>query len=52
MCSIIGYRGKSSAAPILVNGLQSMEYRGDDSVGIATKSKNQILLRKGVGKVV
>ena len=52
MCSIIGYRGKNSAAPILVNGLQRMEYRGYDSVGIATKSKNQILLRKGVGKVV
>jgi len=52
MCSIIGYRGKNSAAPILVNGLQRMEYRGYDSVGIATKSKNQILLRKGVGKVI
>jgi len=52
MCSIIGYRGKNSAAPILVNGLQRMEYRGYDSVGIATKSKNQILLRKGIGKVV
>ena len=39
MCSIIGYRGKNSAAPILVNGLQRMEYRGYDSVGIATKSK-------------
>jgi len=52
MCSIIGYRGKNSAAPILVSGLQRMEYRGYDSVGIATKSKNQILLRKGIGKVV
>jgi len=52
MCSIIGYRGKNSAAPILVNGLQRMEYRGYDSVGIATNSKNQILLRKGVGQVV
>ena len=52
MCSIIGYRGKNSASPILVNGLQRMEYRGYDSVGIATKSKNQILLRKGIGKVV
>ncbi len=51
MCSIIGYRGKNSAAPILVNGLQRMEYRGYDSVGVATKSKNQILLRKGIGKV-
>ena len=52
MCSIIGYRGKNSAAPILVNGLQRMEYRGYDSVGVATKSKNQILLRKGIGKVI
>ena len=52
MCSIIGYSGNNSAAPILVKGLQKMEYRGYDSVGIATKSENQILLRKGVGKVV
>jgi len=52
MCSIIGYRGNNSAAPIIVKGLQRMEYRGYDSVGIATKSENQILLRKGVGKVV
>jgi len=52
MCSIIGYRGKNSAAPILVNGLQRMEYRGYERVGIATNSKNKILLRKGVGRVV
>ena len=52
MCSIIGYYGKNSAAPILVKGLQKMEYRGYDSVGIATKSENNILLKKGVGKVV
>ena len=52
MCSIIGYYGKNSAAPILVKGLQKMEYRGYDSVGIATKSGNRILLKKGIGKVV
>ena len=49
MCSIIGYSGKNPAAPILVKGLQKMEYRGYDSVGIATESENKIVLKKGVG---
>jgi len=52
MCSIIGYSGKDSAAPILVKGLQKMEYRGYDSVGIATESANKIVLKKGVGRVI
>ena len=47
MCSIIGYYGKNLAAPILVKGLQKMEYRGYDSVGIATKSNSEILVKKG-----
>ena len=51
MCSIIGYYGKGSAAPILVKGLKRMEYRGYDSVGVATKSDHKIEVRKGVGKV-
>jgi glucosamine--fructose-6-phosphate aminotransferase (isomerizing) len=51
MCSIIGYLGDGSAAPILVKGLKRMEYRGYDSVGVATISGNQITVRKGVGKV-
>ena len=51
MCSIIGYSGNEIAAPILVKGLKRMEYRGYDSVGIATESKNQIELKKGIGKV-
>ena len=51
MCSIIGYYGKESAAPILVKGLKRMEYRGYDSVGVATKSDHKIEVRKGVGKV-
>ena len=51
MCSIIGYRGKEEAASIIVNGLKRMEYRGYDSVGVATESRNKISLRKGIGRV-
>ncbi|HEV8405675.1 MAG TPA: glutamine--fructose-6-phosphate transaminase (isomerizing) [Nitrososphaera sp.] len=52
MCSIIGYKGKNSAAPILVDSLKRMEYRGYDSVGVATFDSGSILVRKGIGKVV
>lgn len=52
MCSIIGYKGKNSAAPILVESLKRMEYRGYDSVGVATFDSGNILVRKGTGKVV
>jgi glutamine---fructose-6-phosphate transaminase (isomerizing) len=52
MCSIIGYVGKSPAASVLVESLKKMEYRGYDSVGIATLESNKILIRKGVGKVL
>ena len=52
MCSIIGYLGKSYAAEILVDGLKRMEYRGYDSVGVATVKSGQITIRKGVGKVM
>ncbi len=51
MCSIIGYAGKLYAAPILVQSLKRMEYRGYDSVGIATINNGKILIRKGIGKV-
>jgi len=51
MCSIIGYYGKEFAAPIIVKGLKRMEYRGYDSVGVATESDHQIELKKGIGKV-
>jgi glucosamine--fructose-6-phosphate aminotransferase (isomerizing) len=52
MCSIIGYKGKQAAAPILVESLKRMEYRGYDSVGVATFDSGNILVRKGTGKVV
>ena len=51
MCSIIGFIGNEIAAPVLVKGLKRMEYRGYDSVGIATESDNEIELKKGTGKV-
>ncbi len=51
MCSIIGYYGKEIAAPIIVKGLKRMEYRGYDSVGVATESGNKIELKKGTRKV-
>ena len=51
MCSIIGYYGQEFAAPILVKALKRMEYRGYDSVGVATKSNGKIEVKKGVGKV-
>ena len=51
MCSIIGYYGNEIAAPIIVKGLKRMEYRGYDSVGVATESDHRIELKKGTGKV-
>lgn len=52
MCSIIGYNGRLiEAAPLLVDSLKKMEYRGYDSVGIATMNNGKILVSKGVGKV-
>jgi len=51
MCSIIGIIGKNFVAPALVESLKRMEYRGYDSVGVATLSTNRISVRKGIGKV-
>ncbi|ABK78220.1 glucosamine 6-phosphate synthetase [Cenarchaeum symbiosum A] len=51
MCSIIGYRGDGPAAPVIVSGLKRMEYRGYDSVGVATQTGSGISLKKGVGRV-
>src|SRR5919107_1310895 len=52
MCSIIGIISKNIVAPALVDSLKRMEYRGYDSVGVATLSTNkEISVRKGIGKV-
>ena len=51
MCSIIGCVTNSNVSGPLVKGLKKMEYRGYDSVGIATNSNSKIQIRKGIGKV-
>lgn len=37
MCGIVGFTGKGQAAPVLLDGLAKLEYRGYDSAGIAVK---------------
>ena len=52
MCGIIGYVGNSDAWPIILEGLQKLEYRGYDSAGIAIIDQSrQLHFRKTVGKV-
>ena len=43
MCGIVGYIGKEEAAPILLDGLSKLEYRGYDSAGIAVFDGEKIL---------
>jgi glucosamine--fructose-6-phosphate aminotransferase (isomerizing) len=55
MCGIVGYIGKQNAAPILLDGIKSLEYRGYDSAGIAVlgimNNELGITSIKSVGKV-
>src|SRR5688500_8269212 len=50
MCGIIGYVGKQTAAPIILEGLRRLEYRGYDSAGIALLN-GSLQLRKKRGKI-
>lgn len=51
MCGIIGILGKADAAPLLVDGLRRLEYRGYDSAGIATLVNGRIGRRRAEGKL-
>lgn len=51
MCGIVGYIGESQAAPVLLDGLSKLEYRGYDSAGIAVYDGEQIQVQKAVGRL-
>ena len=50
MCGIVGYTGSQEAAPILLEGLKKLEYRGYDSAGIAVLNDNLIAVSKVTGR--
>ncbi len=51
MCGIVGYVGRAEAAPILLDGLRRLEYRGYDSAGVAIVNGKQIETRKCAGRI-
>ena len=51
MCGIVGYTGAQNAAPIILDGLKKLEYRGYDSAGIAIMNGEKILISKVRGRI-
>ncbi len=51
MCGIVGYIGEEQAAPILLKGLEKLEYRGYDSAGVALYSGGHLQVAKAKGRL-
>ncbi len=51
MCGIVGYIGREEAAPILLDGLSKLEYRGYDSAGMAVYDGEKINVKKATGRL-
>ncbi len=51
MCGIIGYVGRKEAAPIMLEGLRKLEYRGYDSAGLIVQKDGRLELRKCKGRI-
>ena len=52
MCGIVGIVGNEPVAPLLVDALKRLEYRGYDSAGVATQESNGLDRRRAKGKLV